>query len=307
MIQSPTIVQLPPPPEGKSGWPWTEESSPFPQLQPSGKHWPRISIVTPSYNQGRFIEETIRSVLLQGYPNLEYVVVDGGSDDETVSILRKYDKWISWWCSESDDGQTNAINKGFGRATGDIRGYINSDDYYSRNAFRAVVYSYLSEGWDFFIGKTARQSHDRIGGRNWWKWKLKRIPFPFIVEVDCRYEVSQESTFWTVSHVGSKTFDETFHFCMDVDWFSRIALGAKILLHNQEIGYFRLHEASKSSTMLDICRKEKTRLKERSHIDIGKPWKRKLIITWWIKNIQAAVRALFGKTSYFVYRHPDLY
>jgi glycosyltransferase involved in cell wall biosynthesis len=91
---------------------------------------PRISIVTPSYNQGHFLEQTIRSVLSQEYPNLEYIVIDGGSTDGSVEIIKRYEKGISFWCSERDDGQYDAINKGFSKSSGEIMGWINSDDVY---------------------------------------------------------------------------------------------------------------------------------------------------------------------------------
>ena len=88
----------------------------------------RITVVTPSYNQGQFIESTILSVIEQNYPNLEYFICDGGSNDQTVDIIKKYENKIDWWCSEKDKGQTDAINKGMRRATGDIVCWINSDD-----------------------------------------------------------------------------------------------------------------------------------------------------------------------------------
>src|SRR5213592_2149932 len=133
-ISVPCLVDLPAPPWGKSGWPWTVESPQLTDTRPDGYPWPRISIVTPSYNQGQFIEETIRSVLLQGYPNLEYIVIDGGSTDESIAILRKYEKWIAHWVSERDKGQSEAINKGFAQATGEIFAWLNSDDVYERGA-----------------------------------------------------------------------------------------------------------------------------------------------------------------------------
>ncbi len=139
LLQStPTLQDLPTPPQGKTGWPWTEASKPLPAKMPNGAEWPRISIVTPSYNQGEFIEKTIRSILLQGYPNLEYIVIDGGSRDRTVEIIRKYEPWIDYWVSEKDQGQSDAINKGFGRASGQILAWLNSDDYYLPQALQRV-------------------------------------------------------------------------------------------------------------------------------------------------------------------------
>jgi cellulose synthase/poly-beta-1,6-N-acetylglucosamine synthase-like glycosyltransferase len=88
LMRCPNLADLPPPPPGQTGWPWTEECQQLPDARPDGTPWPRISIVTPSYNQGQYIEETVRSILLQGYPNLEYMVMDGGSTDGSVEIMR---------------------------------------------------------------------------------------------------------------------------------------------------------------------------------------------------------------------------
>lgn len=127
-MRCPTLRELPAPPEGKTGWPWTVESPPLSDFQPDGKSWPTISIVTPSFNQGQFIEETIRSILLQGYPHIEYIVMDGLSTDNTLQVLDKYRNWIHHIESKEDSGQADAINKGWRKSTGEIFQWINSDD-----------------------------------------------------------------------------------------------------------------------------------------------------------------------------------
>jgi glycosyltransferase involved in cell wall biosynthesis len=133
-MHCPNLHELPPPPPAKTGWPWTEESRQLPGQTQDGSQWPRISVVTPSFNQGKFIEETIRSVLLQGYPNLEYFVLDGGSTDDSVEIIRKYSPWLTSWVSEPDAGQSDAINRGLKMASGDFATWINSDDLLCKNA-----------------------------------------------------------------------------------------------------------------------------------------------------------------------------
>jgi glycosyltransferase involved in cell wall biosynthesis len=128
------LGQLPKATGDNKGWPWTTEAPP---PQPGG-HWPKLTIIMPSFNQGRYIEEAVRSILLQNYPALEFVVIDGGSTDGTTAILERYRPWLSYVRSGKDRGQAHAINMGFAIASGYIIGWLNSDDAYLPGAFERV-------------------------------------------------------------------------------------------------------------------------------------------------------------------------
>jgi glycosyltransferase involved in cell wall biosynthesis len=137
-MRCPTLNDLPPAAD-KTGWPWTEESPRLPNTRADGSPWPKVSVVTPSYNSGQFIEATIRSILLQGYPDVEYIIIDGASTDESREIIRQYESWLAYWVSEADRGQSDAINKGIRQATGDIVFWINADDLCLPGAFASAV------------------------------------------------------------------------------------------------------------------------------------------------------------------------
>lgn len=128
----------------RTGWPWDSPPSGRAAAPDRGPAQSKVSVVVPSYNQGRFIEATIRSVLLQDYPDIELIVMDGGSRDETVDVLRRYDPWIDHWVSEPDRGQTHAINKGVELATGEIVTYLNSDDLLHPGAVSRIVEGFES-------------------------------------------------------------------------------------------------------------------------------------------------------------------
>jgi len=152
-MHCPTLSELPAPPPGKRGWPWTDESPQLANTRSNGSPWPRITIVTPSFNQGPFLEETIRSVLLQGYPNIEYVVIDGGSTDGSVEVIKHYSPWLKYWVSEKDKGQSQAINKGMSHATGDIVAWLNSDDLYLPFALFGVARAWDEKQTHWLVGK----------------------------------------------------------------------------------------------------------------------------------------------------------
>lgn len=154
------LDKLPSPPPGKTGWPWTVECDVLPQTMPDGKPWPKISIVTPSFNYAQYVEETIRSVLLQGYPNIEYVIIDGGSRDGSANIIQEYSRFLSFWISEPDRGQADAINKGFERCTGDLFSWLNADDAFLRPGCLQEIATRYGEGYDVIMGRTSNVDGD---------------------------------------------------------------------------------------------------------------------------------------------------
>jgi glycosyltransferase involved in cell wall biosynthesis len=152
---SPDISELPAPPAGRTGWPWTEASEPLPPSMADGRPWPRVTVITPSFNQAGFIEATLRSVLLQGYPNLEYLVLDGGSTDGSVEIIERYAPWIDFWTSEPDGGQSAAINRGLEMGTGEFAAWINSDDMLFKGGLREHALRVGFDGGKVYVGLCA--------------------------------------------------------------------------------------------------------------------------------------------------------
>jgi glycosyltransferase involved in cell wall biosynthesis len=219
------IQELPPAPAGKHGWPWQHgeivgQDAILPHAQAAVL--PKISVITPALNQGRFIEQTVRSVLLQGYPKLEYIVIDGGSRDETVDILRKYEPWLAYWVSESDRGQSDAINKGLARATGEILCWLNSDDFYPPGTLN-LVGQVLAKG----TGNYALVGHARTvfqDGRAPVEEAGRFINRRRLLAFWQGYQMHQPSIFWrreVFEKVG--LLDEELHLIMDFDYWARIA------------------------------------------------------------------------------------
>jgi glycosyltransferase involved in cell wall biosynthesis len=237
-----SIDLLPSHPENKTGWPWTEASDPLPPHMPGGAPWPKISIVTPSYNQAKYLEETIRSVLLQGYPNLEYIIIDGGSTDGSIEIIKKYEPWINYWISEKDRGQSHAINKGFDQSTGEIMAWINSDDYYAKNAFAAVAMNLTTQKILWVTGKSYTVRFDGTS--------LQR-------DVEPNHDIrqwyiapiySQPSIFWKRKiWISSGGINESLHYSFDYDlWLKFVKTQPFAYWINEYLAYFRHQPESKT-------------------------------------------------------------
>jgi glycosyltransferase involved in cell wall biosynthesis len=243
------LQDLPPPPEGKTGWPWTEQTEAFPDKMPDGSDWPRISIVTPNYNYGQFIEETIRSVLLQSYPNLEYIVIDGGSADNSLEIIKRYEEWLFYWVSEKDSGQSNAINKGIRISTGIIFNWINSDDILNLASLYNVACIWKERNPDILVGSSRIITKEK---------NIEWIPHQSISALDLalgfqgKVGMSQPSTFLSLNLV--KRFgglSESFHYILDYSLYINLLLCGKASVSrlttiNTSLSTVKLHEGAKT-------------------------------------------------------------
>lgn len=242
---SATKTDLPLPPSGKTGWPWTGKVPTQPETMLNEYPWPKMTIVTPSYNQGQFLEGTIRSVLLQGYPNLEYIVMDGGSTDNSVEIIRKYEPWLTYWVSQKDGGQSDAINRGLNRATGDVLSWLNSDDLLLPNALNHVAALYQKHpqaaAW---VGGCYRVTPDqrvlstelpknltRDDLADWWYTG-------FFYQPSCFFA----SSAW--EKVGG--LDEDLKFAMDLDLWLRLAVEGKFIPTTEIISAAIIHDEAKT-------------------------------------------------------------
>lgn len=241
------LEQLPPPPPGHQGYPWTEGSATladFPQLQ--GQKLPKISIVTPSFNQGQFIEQTLRSLLLQNYPHLELIVIDGGSKDQTVSILQKYSPWLHYWVSEPDGGQSQALNKGLSRSTGEWFNWINSDDYLVPNALWHLAEQMVTGRYEVLAGKVC---------------KFVEGFHEVIIGPSAPPKSQEEALFWfagqpsifvhlpTYAQLGP--INESLRYRMDVEWHLRHPLHRpfeRIGYLPQVLSYSNLHNECKTAS-----------------------------------------------------------
>jgi len=212
---------------------------------------PRITIVTPSFNQAPYLETTIRSVLDQGYPNLEYVVIDGGSTDGSVDILRKYADHLAFWVSEPDSGQTHAINKGMARATGTLRGYLNSDDIYLPGALERVASAYReAPEADLFHGacRVIDEQGRTIGRRCASITRFDEIVDVWGVWWKQRNFVQPE-VFWT-KRIADKIgpFQTDLFMVMDYEYWTRILrAGGQVATVEEELAAFRITSTQKSN------------------------------------------------------------
>lgn len=213
---------------------------------------PTISIVTPSYNQGKYLEKTIRSVLNQNYPNLEYIIIDGGSTDNSVDIIKKYERHIAYWVSEKDSGQAAAINKGFAKSSGEIFAWLNSDDIYLPGALRSIAYHYQNNtDSGFYYGHCILLDQDD-----------HITNYLFTCEMDAALymfgaNLFQGAVFWKRElFLKYGCLDENLHYAMEYKLFDDFFRYEKHKYINRALAGLRIHDKSKSSLIYEVGRKE---------------------------------------------------
>lgn len=242
------LKDLPSPLNGETEWPW--HRSPNDHKPASLLGWPRITIITPSYNQGAFIEQTIRSVLLQEYPNLEYIVIDGGSTDLTVSILERYSAFIDYWVSEKDNGQSDAINKGLAFATGEWFNWLNSDDYLQPGALFTLAEAARNPGTVCVSGTTSNLREDHVFSR--YQAHLPDTPQEFLFSLG----VNQPGSLLHVDSVRELGgLRQDLRLVMDLDLWLRLCMirGPRAFKKvKQEVAIYRYHETSKTCAAPDV-------------------------------------------------------
>lgn len=205
---------------------------------------PKISVITPSYNQGIYIEETIQSVLNQNYPNLEYIIIDGGSNDSTLEVIKKYESKIDFWVSEKDKGQADAINRGFAMATGDILCWLNSDDYFFPETLNYVASKLNINKNEILFGEV---DHIFEPGKEIKHSNVQNKYKNYNLEL---YDyIIQPGSFWT-KKVWKVTgsLSDNLHFVFDWEWFLRAKLNATEFIYTSRVmSMYRVHDAHKTS------------------------------------------------------------
>ena len=218
---------------------------------------PLVSIVTPSFNQAAYLEETIQSVLAQDYPNIEYLIIDGGSQDGSIDIIKRYDDRLAYWVSEPDQGQTDAINKGFERSRGEILAWINSDDTYLPHAVSEAV-EFLSKHPDIgmvYGDANLIDTHGRVIG----KFPARQTDYARLRRG--YVHIPQQASFFRGAlwqQVGP--LDTSFYFAMDYDLWVRLARLAPLQYYPHLWANFRLHDTGKSVVDDDRCWPEMLRV-----------------------------------------------
>jgi glycosyltransferase involved in cell wall biosynthesis len=216
--------------------------------------WPRITVVTPSFNQGEYLERCILSVLNQNYANLEYVIIDGGSKDGSADIIRSYEKYLAYWVSEKDDGQSDAINKGFKRSSGELLAWLNSDDIYLPGALQSAAGIFRKRpAIDLFFGDTfVIDKNDDI------LREFKEVKFSRRAMICRAVNIIQPNAFWRRNiFFLSGMLRTQYQYVMDIDlWLRMLKAGARFYYESVPVAGFRIHKESKTSSQGPLFKRE---------------------------------------------------
>jgi glycosyltransferase involved in cell wall biosynthesis len=267
--------------------------------------WPRITIVTPNYNRAAYLDQTIMSVLTQGYPNLDYLVIDGGSTDGSVDIIRRYEQHLTAWVSEPDRGQAHAINKGFAMGTGDIIAWLNSDDYYLPGTLQFVGQQFRGTPGLEWLAGSVRQ----VDEQNQYLRTISTQPPSFLARERLftngavfQHHIDQPAVFWTRRlWDAAGPLDESYDYCMDWKlWMQAFALGFEPRWVSPELTAFRVHALSKTEKGKALMNTELARVfREAAH----KPGFRTLPnLKLWARSLRDVVLSMAD--DQIRYRHP---
>ena len=255
--------------------------------------FPLVSIVTPSFNQARYLETTIGSVISQDYSRLEYIIVDGGSTDGSAGIIKKYESKLAWWVSEKDRGQTDAINKGFAGAKGEILAWLNSDDTYEPGAISSAVNVLLAHpevGLVYGDANYINVDGSIIGRFPAAQTDLARLRRGYV-------HIPQQTAFFRAGlwrAVGP--LDPSFYFAMDYDLWVRLALRSQVKYVPQTWADFRLHTSGKTISADDRCWPEMLRVHYRDggrflSVIVAKYYIRRMLAPLWNIRLRRKLRA----------------
>lgn len=266
---------------GRSRWPYAApEEPPLPPTMPGGVPWPKISIVTPSFNQGRYIEETILSVRNQGYPNVEHILMDGGSTDETMEIVDRYRDGFAVVVSEKDEGQSDAITRGLKMATGEILTWLNSDDMLAPGALAAVALAFQRSGADIVAGECHIHRDGKFYQKHLTSCEDGPLPLEDLLDTDGKWlegqffyqpEVMFTRDIW--ERAGAHVRTDLYH-SMDYElWCRMAAAGAKLHVIGRPVALFRAHPEQKTAgTVVGGFRVELPKARDAFLERIGKTW-----------------------------------
>lgn len=222
-------------------------------MKPTAEQFPKISVITPCFNQGDFIEKTINSVLSQNYPNLEFIIIDGGSTDNTVELIKKYEQHLTYWVSEPDHGQSHAINKGMAKSTGEILTWLNSDDWYLPNTLLRFA-ELFQQNPDIGIIVGAGRNVDQAGTEIYYKKPTQEINLISL------YQWQEGGNFMQPSSAYSREawnlagpVDETIHIAFDLDlWLKMIKKNVKFLSVNELFSEALSHPNAKTTAFTEL-------------------------------------------------------